>query len=163
MLIRQLAATDAEDFRTIRLEGLRQHPEAFGASFEEEAQLSVADFAARLTDSTILDGFDAAGALQGIIGLTRGRMTKCRHIATIWAVYLRPQARGTGLAARLLDAAVTEAFRHCRSIRLSVTADNLPAHRLYRRAGFTDWAREHAALLVDGRFHDQILMRLDRT
>lgn len=100
MLIRHLIATDAADFRTIRLEGPRQQPEAF----DEEVQLSVADFAARLKDSAILVGFDTAGTLQGIIGLTQGRMAKCRHIATIWAVHIRPSARGTGLAARLLDA-----------------------------------------------------------
>lgn len=161
MLIRQLAATDADAFRTIRLDGLRRHPEAFGASFEEESRLPLADFATRLRADTVWGGFDEAGTMQGVIGLARDRMAKCRHIATIWGMYVRPPARGTGLAARLLDAATAEGLRNGRSIRLSVAATNRPAYRLYRRAGFTDWARDREALLVDGRFHDEILMRLD--
>ena len=161
MLIRQLTATDAEGFRAIRLEGLHRHPEAFGAAFGEEARLSPADFAARLADTLVLGGFDAAGTMQGVIGLARDPAAKSRHIATIWGMYVRPPARGTGLAARLLDAAMAAAFRGCRSIRLSVAATNQPAQRLYRRAGFTAWATDREALLIDGRFHDEILMRRD--
>jgi hypothetical protein len=37
----RLTAADAATFRELRLEGLREHPEAFGASWEEEAAQSV--------------------------------------------------------------------------------------------------------------------------
>ncbi len=160
MLIRQLDAADAAAFRQLRLEGLRDHPEAFGASHDEEAALPLTDFADRLAANLVLGGFD--GDLQGCIALARGRSAKTRHIATIWGVYVRPAARGTGLAARLLDAVIARGLEDCRSLRLSVSATNQPARRLYQRAGFTDWALDREALLVDGIFRDEILMRLDR-
>ena len=48
MEIRQLTAADAEVYRDLRLEGLQTNPEAFGASFEEEMDLSIESFASRL-------------------------------------------------------------------------------------------------------------------
>lgn len=36
LYVRRLGQADAEAFREIRLEGLRIHPEAFGASWREE-------------------------------------------------------------------------------------------------------------------------------
>ncbi|MCY0389378.1 hypothetical protein OVY01_19725 [Robbsia sp. Bb-Pol-6] len=35
-ILRRLNAGDADDFRRLRPEGLRAHPEAFGASWEKE-------------------------------------------------------------------------------------------------------------------------------
>ncbi|WP_202049521.1 hypothetical protein [Rhizobium skierniewicense] len=46
--IHKLLASDAQAYRDLRLEGLAAQPEAFGASFEDEAVLSIADFARRL-------------------------------------------------------------------------------------------------------------------
>ena len=47
-MIRPLLPLDAALYRDIRLEGLRLHPEAFGASYEDEVQLTEAEFAARI-------------------------------------------------------------------------------------------------------------------
>lgn len=160
--IRRLTPDDAAIFRGIRLEGLLNHPEAFGADYEAEAARPLAATAARLADTTVLGGFSGDGMVQGIMGLVRDKSPKTRHIATIWGVYVRPALRGTGLARHLLDAAIAEAFRDCLSIRLSVSATNRAARQLYLRAGFVEWALDARAMLVDGVFHDEILMRLDR-
>jgi hypothetical protein len=39
--IRRLGSSDADAFRLIRLEGLRNDPEAFGSTFEKESSESV--------------------------------------------------------------------------------------------------------------------------
>jgi ribosomal-protein-alanine N-acetyltransferase len=57
--------------------------------------------------------------------------------ADVQTLAVSPRAQRTGLGGRLLDALVGEAERRgCRSIMLEVAADNEPARRLYRRAGF---------------------------
>src|ERR1700754_4654917 len=69
--IRRLQPEDHAAFRDIRLEGLRLHPEAFGASLEEEERLSPEEIAGRIGRSVIFGGFDADERLAGVIGLAR--------------------------------------------------------------------------------------------
>ncbi|WP_265502893.1 GNAT family N-acetyltransferase [Paracoccus beibuensis] len=161
MLVRRLSGEDAVQFRTVRLEGLERHPEAFGASYEDEAELPLTLISQKLSAGLVFGGFRGDQALEGVIGVMKGQSEKVRHIATIWGMFVRPPARGTGLSSKLLQAAIDEASCDCRSIRLSVVATNEPARRLYQRAGFTEWAVDTAALFVNGSFHDEILMRLD--
>jgi ribosomal protein S18 acetylase RimI-like enzyme len=159
--IRRLQPEDHTAFRDIRLEGLRLHPEAFGASLEEEERQSPEDLAARIGRSVIFGGFDADNWLAGVIGFARSNSAKTRHIASIWGMYVRQQARGTGLAKNLLAEAMAEGKATCRSLRLSVVSSNLAAFRLYRSAGFSQWAIDTQALKVADTYYDEILMRID--
>lgn len=84
-----------------------------------------------------------------------------RHIASIWGMYVRPAARGTGLSRLLMAAAVDDARTTCRSIRLSVVSSNGAAIRLYESFGFKAWAIDTEALKVGDVYHDETLMRLD--
>lgn len=163
MQIRKLGARDAAAFHALRLEGLRSHPEAFGASFEEEANLTLADVAKRLGSGCVFGGFSDAGYLEGIVGLAQSQSPKIRHIATIWGMFVRPRARGAGLAAALMEAAIAEASADYTSIRLSVVSTNQVALRLYERMGFTTWAVDTEALYVHGVYHDEVLMRRSRS
>jgi len=159
MDIRKLIEEDAAAFQAIRLEGLQSHPEAFGASYEDEAKLPLSLVSERIASGAVFGGFNHDQALEGVIGILKGQSEKVRHIATIWGMFVRPSARGTGLSSQLLRAAIDEGFRDCRSIRLSVVSTNVAARRLYQRAGFAEWATDRAALHVDGVFYDEILMR----
>ena len=47
-IVRMLGKDDATAFRRVRLEALRLHPEAYTASYEDEAQLNLAQFTERL-------------------------------------------------------------------------------------------------------------------
>ena len=159
--IRRLDRNDASIFRDIRLEGLVSHPEAFGASFEEELEQSEAQFGERIENNFIFGGFADEGTLAGVIAVARSRGAKMRHIASIWGMYVRPEARGTGLSRLLMTAAVDEARTMCRSLRLTVVSSNDAAIRLYESIGFKAWARDSEALKVGDVYHDEILMRLD--
>ena len=56
MLIRGLTVTDAFAFREIRLEGLQQHPDAFGSSHEEEVEKPNAWFQDTLATGLVVVG-----------------------------------------------------------------------------------------------------------
>jgi ribosomal protein S18 acetylase RimI-like enzyme len=66
-------------------------------------------------------------------------------LARLYSIAVDPQARGSGLGARLLtDAEMTARKRGSRALRLEVRADNAPAIALYRRRGYEpDGAREN--------------------
>jgi RimJ/RimL family protein N-acetyltransferase len=45
-------------------------------------------------------------------------------------------------------------------VQLTVSPHNEAASRLYRKAGFVEYAREPRALKIDGKYHDSVLMTL---
>lgn len=108
-LLRRLCASDAEAYRELRLEGLRNHPEAFGASWEEEAAKPLDWFADRLERNVAIAGCADDLQLLGTAGLGVQQALKLRHKGVLWGMYVRPGARGTGLAAALVERVMGEA------------------------------------------------------
>ncbi|QPB21568.1 GNAT family N-acetyltransferase [Rhizobium sp. 007] len=159
--IRRLDRNDASSFREIRLEALANHPEAFGASWVEEQSQSGAQFADRLENGLVIGGLFDDGMLAGTIGVSKSKGIKTQHIGSIWGMYVRQTARGTGLSRLLLSAAIDEVGTILRSLRLSVVSSNVPAIRLYKSVGFEEWAVEIEALKVGETYYDEILMRLE--
>jgi ribosomal protein S18 acetylase RimI-like enzyme len=159
--IRRLQRDDASIFRDIRLEGLALHPEAFGASYEEELDHTLSQVGDRIESNVVIGGFANDGTLVGVVAVARSKGAKMRHIASIWGVYVRRQARGSGVSRSLMAAALEEARVNCRSIRLSVTSTNIAGIRLYESFGFSTWAVDTEALKVGDTYYDEILMRLD--
>lgn len=157
--IRRLVRDDAAAFRDLRLEGLRSHPNAFGASFEEEGERSVEWFADRLEGGFVLGGGEGA-RLDGTAGVYVPHDLKARHKAHLWGVYVRPAARGIGLARALIQGCVDHARGIAEEIMLSVGTDNLPAIARYRSIGFEECGFEKRALKTGGRYYDEMLMAM---
>ena len=67
--VRRLSSLDANDYRGLRLDGLQAHPEAFGASWEEEAAQPLGWFADRLNRNVIFGASQrSTSVLEGIVG-----------------------------------------------------------------------------------------------
>lgn len=158
--IRRLTPADAGIYRGIRLDGLKHHPEAFGSTFEAEAVRPLAWFFDRLSQSTVFGAFRQAEIL-GVAGFAVRSGEKEAHKGLLWGMYVRPQARGTGVARRLVEA-VIEAARPCvELLQLSVVVGNERARRLYAGLGFVEYGIERHSLKQNGRYYDEILMALD--
>lgn len=163
--IARLGAADAEDYRALRLEGLRQSPGAFSSSWEEENVRPLDDFAARLERNVIFGARQTGTAiLQGVAGFYVREQNKARHKGVLFGMYVRPDARGTGMGRALVAQVIECAATMVEEVTLTVGADNASAIRLYARAGFEQYALERRALKVDGRYHDEAMMalKLDR-
>lgn len=163
--IRRLTAADAAAYRALRLEGLQQHPDGFGSAYEDEADKPLSWSEERLSDAAVFGGFlQQEGAntasLDGTAGLVVPRGAKVRHKGALFGMYVRPAARGTGLAAAVVQAVLEHARGVVDEIQLTVSPDNEAALRLYRKAGFVEYAREPRALKIDGKYHDSVLMTL---
>ncbi|MBR1090071.1 GNAT family N-acetyltransferase [Bradyrhizobium manausense] len=72
---------------------------------------------------------------------------------------LVPDFRGKGFGERLLRQAVqaADAFGF-RRIELGVFATNTAAAALYRKVGFVEEGTKRGAILLDGIYHDEIIM-----
>jgi hypothetical protein len=66
--IRRLGPADAGSYRSVRLEGLRCNPEAFGSTFEAENARPLTFFSERLASSVAFGAFHGS-ELLGIAGL----------------------------------------------------------------------------------------------
>jgi RimJ/RimL family protein N-acetyltransferase len=157
--IRRLTGADAEAFRAIRLEGLERHPSAFGASFREESARPLSFFADRLEASHVL-GAESQGRLVGVAGFQFHDSEKARHRGTLWGMYMREEARGTGVARRLVDGIVAHARERVEDIALRVEAENAVAIALYKSAGFVVTGQDARALKVDGVYYDELIMQM---
>ncbi|MEH3117736.1 MAG: GNAT family N-acetyltransferase [Methylorubrum populi] len=159
--IRRLGAEDAPAYRTLRLEALSRHPEAFGAAYDEEALHPLAWTEERLAGNVVLGGVSGGdGRLVGTAGLSVPAGLKMRHRGVLWGMYVSPQARRTGVGTALVQALVSEANSRVEEVTLTVASGNEPALTLYRRAGFIEYGQDLRALKLEGdRYVDETLMR----
>jgi ribosomal protein S18 acetylase RimI-like enzyme len=155
--VRRLSPADAALFRDIRLEGLSQDPDAFGSTFEDESPQPMSFFAERLAGAAVFAAFRGA-ELLGVVGFYVQPGPKHRHKGTLWGMYVRPGARGSGVGARLVEAVVEHARGRVELVQLRVISENLAARRLYSRFGFEEYGLEKHGAKYRGRYHDDVLM-----
>ena len=98
--------------------------------------------------------------LVGTAGFAVQDSPKLRHKGVLWGMYVRPQARGTGLAAALVRQVVAHARTLVEQVCLTVVASNVAARRLYSAAGFEEYGLERRALKVGSEYYDDVLMAL---
>jgi ribosomal protein S18 acetylase RimI-like enzyme len=155
--VRRLTPADAALFRDIRLEGLRRDPDAFSSTFEEESKKPPEFFAERVARSAVFGAFRGA-ELLGVAGCYVQPGPKHGHKGMLWGMYVRPNARGTGIGAMLVAAVLAHARSRVELIQLSVISENVAARRLYERFGFEEYGLERRAAKYRGRYHDDVLM-----
>ena len=161
--IRPLVPDDAAAFHRLRVKALRQHPEAFATSHEEEAALGYSEVIARLSAPGYTRyGAFADGELVGFVGVQVRTGVRVRHKAYLFSMFVDGAHRGTGLSQRLVEAAIAKAREAgALLLQLSVTMGNAAAQRLYRRLGFTVYGVETRSLKVADRLYDEEHMVLD--
>jgi ribosomal protein S18 acetylase RimI-like enzyme len=161
MLVRMLGPADATLYRSLRLRALRDHPDAFTSSYEQDREQPVEAAAARLAAHPFWGAYQHA-ELYGFVGLERELRPKNRHKATVMGMYVAPEVGGQGAARALLDALIAHArLNHLESLVLTVTDGNQRAQRLYEAAGFRSFGVEPDAIRVAGRSFAKNHMQLN--
>ncbi len=164
--IRPLVAADLADYKRLRDDMLALHPEAFTSDADSEARKEPADYLHRLglerrDGGQFVLGAWAAQRLIGAIGCEREARLKVRHIGHVIGMMVRPEVRGAGIGALLLEACIAEARQAgLEMLTLTVTAENGGAVRLYEHHGFAAYGTLRRALKVAGRYHDKLHMAL---
>ncbi len=163
-----LTRHDAAAFREFRLEGLHNHPEAFGESAQEFAALSTEEIAARIpATGDISQGFILGayedGRLRGITCLMRSPYLKKRHHAELWGMHVAADVRRRGIGERLVNDLIARArtIDGLELVHLTAATVNERAWKLYEKCGFTIYGTEPKALRIDGVDYDQHHMILD--
>lgn len=133
--VRRLGDDEWTTLRDVRLELLRDSPDAFGATYAEESVDDEATWRRRLSEHAwfiALDGADPVGVAAG--GQLREPDPRVRTLRSMWVV---PPRRGDGTAATLVDYVVAWAREDgAEVLSLWVTERARRARRFYERYGF---------------------------
>lgn len=165
MSVRRLTEADAAALRALRLRALREEPDPFMTTYDEEQARPLELLIARLreqsdtADSAVLGAFES-GVLVGILGFLRDGHRKARHRVDLWGMYVAPKARGHGHGRALLDAALSRiaAIPGVEQVHLGLAVTSEAARRLYLRAGFKVVGLIPRAMKDGDRYIDEELM-----
>lgn len=157
VVIRRLTPDDAENYRTIRLAGLKEAPEVFSSTYEAEVDRPPEHFKQRVTDFPIFGAFLDA-RIVGMAGYLRETSPKERHKGLLWGMYVAPDARRYRVGASLVQAVLDHAATEVEQIRLIVSHGNTAAIGLYERLGFVAYGHEPKALKGPNGYSDDVLM-----
>lgn len=163
---RPLNIDDASQYRTLRLEGLKFHPESFLESYESAVKLPLSaieeNFRERWNSAhNLVFGAFQEGKLVGTLGMWKDQeQMKKNHKMTIWGVMVQESMRGKGIAKGLMQMALNHArsLPEITRLELGVESNNLSAKSLYQSFGFVCWGTEPDAMIVDGKsFHEDYM------
>ena len=140
--VHRVSTADAARMRALRLEMLADSPLAFLETLAQAAARSHADYRRRISQAAAgsqLAQFvaDPGGRLIGHAGGTV--LAEDPGTTVVFAVYITPASRGTGVLAELVEAVAQwsiAAGRH--ELMLEVVVGNDRAVRAYERLGFAD-------------------------
>ncbi|HEX4202119.1 MAG TPA: GNAT family N-acetyltransferase [Chthoniobacterales bacterium] len=155
--IRRLTPSDADAFRSVRLEALQNAPEAFGSTFEKESAEPLQHFVDRLARNVVFGGFLDL-SLVGVAGFYKQEGTKMNHKGVLWGMYVKREARGSGLATALVETVLDHASKEVEQVQLTVVVNNARARRFYERMGFVEYGLEKESLKYHGAYFDEALM-----
>ena len=164
---RRLEEVDAGAFRDLRIAGIVEHPEYFGAPASEEAAGGLELFVGRIRgrqEGEAVFGAFRGEAMVGITGFFRTSSSgTMRHRGELWGVYVVPEERGGETAQRLIRTVIDHARAHVDVLTGHVTTTNLRARDFYVRLGFDFSGVDRKILKVDGRHYDQEILLMDFT
>jgi GNAT superfamily N-acetyltransferase len=162
--IRRIEPGDAALLREVRLRMLLVDPSSFASTHADEAALEEAHWAERARrlsggdDGTQLLALDATGPVGTVVAIRDDDEPELFHIYAMWVA---PERRGSGLGARLLAAAETWIVAAGgRAAELSVTSAAPVAARLYTRAGYEPDGTETPSTHTPGLIEHSLRKRL---
>ncbi len=163
MKIRCLTSEDWQIWKSFRLAALKDSPQSFASSYEEEVNWSDLDFQEGLNNNAIFGAF-MESKLIGSAGFYRLTLGKANHKGVIWGIYTHPDYRGRGVASALIGEIKIHAS-HLGLIQLHLTSIlvNVASLKLYQKLGFKIYGTEARSLRMNDVFFDEHLMVLDLT
>jgi RimJ/RimL family protein N-acetyltransferase len=156
MEIKIAQPSDWQKYKEIRLKSLKESPQAFGGSFDNESQQSDDEWREKIIKS---NRFFVLAEEEGIVAGVAGAKQIDADNGIIIAVYLVPEARGKGYSKEILSIVLQELEnRKAKIVTLTVNTKQEAAVRAYKALGFQIIKTNVDEKLGDGLLHDEYVM-----
>jgi ribosomal protein S18 acetylase RimI-like enzyme len=165
IVIRRLEPQEAAIYREMRLVCLKNVPQFFGSTYEEEVLNPKFFFETTIEtaspDHVMFGAFDGA-TLIGITGFNRMARQRASHRGELVQVYVDSNYRGKNIGEKLLRHALDYAFQleGIEQVQLSVIASNRTAITIYEKLGFQSFGVQKNYFKVGESYLDQQFMQL---
>jgi ribosomal protein S18 acetylase RimI-like enzyme len=160
LTVRLAKPDDAPVWRALRMDGIIENPSVFIVTAQEAAAVPIEADILRLSKGDRVLAF-AGETPVGLAGVNRNDVSRASHRAEIGPLYVAPQARGKGVADRIMTTLMDAA--HAGGIwqlELFVNVENARAIALYERHGFATVGKIPNAILgADGMEDDLMMIR----
>jgi GNAT superfamily N-acetyltransferase len=138
--LRRAELGDEPILRELRLQALREAPDAFGSTYERELGRTTADWQRWMSPGVAFILGDAAGAWGMVAGVRDETDPAVVHLMAMW---VHPKIRGSGGGDQLVTAVIAWARSEgAKMVRLKVIRGNDRARRLYERMAFCPTGHE---------------------
>jgi ribosomal protein S18 acetylase RimI-like enzyme len=164
---RKLQPGESKIYRELRLECLKNFPNWFGSTYEEQILLPKLTGEITIEDGSrekfILGAF-SDNILIGICAFNQEARRKVRHRAEITQVYLKPEYQGKKIGQQMIRSIVSEAFANpeIEQLELGVETSNFSAIRVYEKNGFEQFGHIKNFFKDGKKYFDEYLMVLYR-
>jgi ribosomal protein S18 acetylase RimI-like enzyme len=138
--LRRAELGDEPFLRELRLQALREAPDAFGSTYEREVARTTADWQRWMSPGVTFILENAAGARGMVAGLRDETDPAVVHLMAMW---VHPKIRGSGGGDQLVTAVIAWAQSEgAKIVRLKVIQGNDRARHFYERMGFCSTGHE---------------------
>ncbi len=141
MEIIKLPVSRWQQYKEVRLRALKEDPQAFGASYDDNAKYTEEEWRRRLinaenSDRNWLYFAEENKTLKGMIGAYMEKESK--DTATVISVYVPLEERGRGISKLLMQKLLDElsSKQYLKKVALTVNKDQIAAVNLYKKFGF---------------------------
>lgn len=165
IIIRKLETHESSIYREVRLACLKNVPQNFGSTYEEEVlnpKFMFETFIEEESPDHVMFGAFDQERLIGITGFNRMARQRAMHRGEIVQVYVDSTYRGQSIGEKLIRRALEYAFAQdgIEQVQLSVIASNQTAIRLYEKLGFKTFGVQPKYFKVGDTYLDQQFMQL---
>ncbi len=145
-----------ERVRLIRLDSLKENPEAFGATFESESTRPERYWRTRLSKSDFVLASDSSGD----VGIMFVDQVDEDFASSCWirGCWIRPEARGTGIMRSFLEYVDSQVNVRPWGVQgLGVWVDNFTAIKAYQNIGFANVGEPQPSTSQPGKFYQRMI------
>lgn len=165
IIIRKLQPHEAAIYREVRLACLKNVPQYFGSTYEEEVlnpKFMFETFIENGSPDHVMFGAFDGERLIGITGFNRMARQRAMHRGEVVQVYVDANYRGQNIGEKLIRHVLEYAFTldGIEQIQLSVIAGNQAAIKVYEKVGFKTFGVQPRYFKTGDTYMDQQFMQL---
>ncbi len=152
-----------QQYRYLRLKALKEEPQAYASTYEENIKYPD-DFWQKRLEKALKDQSQwlfFAVQEDNLVGMAGGFIKDEKDTAHIIAVYVLPEARRQGISRMLINTLITTIKRNksIKKLRVGVNPEQIAALNLYGSFGFTIVKKEKI-ILGDSKEHESYEMEM---